>query len=97
MHADMVTLSIQPGKVEEVVGFFRDEATAVFKKQPGFKSAYLLRGSDPNKLVAVGLWETKANAEAYDNSGDSQELNAKAVGLMAGPPVVEGYEVVLQV
>lgn len=98
MHADIVTLPIQPGKLEDAVGVFRDEAAAVFKKQPGFKALYVLRGSDPNKLVAIGLWETKADSETYDNSGDNQELNAKTAGFgfVAGHPVIEGYEVAVQ-
>lgn len=96
MHADIVTLSIQPGKVEEVVGLYRDMVGAVLKQQQGFKTVYLLRGSEPNKLVVVGLWETKANSEAWVNSGDYQELMGKAVGLLAGPPAAEGCEVSFQ-
>ena len=64
MHADIVTLSYKPGKLEGGVGFFRDETVAAVKKQQGFKTLYLLRGSDPNKLITVGLWETKANSDA---------------------------------
>jgi heme-degrading monooxygenase HmoA len=91
-----VTVSIQPGKIEEAVGLCRDVGAAVVKKQQGFKAVYYLRGSDPNKLVVVGLWETKANSEAWQNSEDYQEWRGKLSGVVAGPPAVEVYEVVVQ-
>ncbi len=96
MHADIVTVQIQPGKIEEATTLYRDGAPPV-KKQQGFKAAYLLRGSDPNKLVVFGLWEAKANSEAWQTSADYQEWRAKLVAVVAGPPVVESYEVSLQI
>ncbi len=97
MHADIVTIPIQPGKIEEATTLYRDVGVPILKKQPGFKAVYLLRGSDPNKLVVFSLWEAKANSEAWQNSGDYQEWRAKAAAAVAGPPVAESYEVNLQV
>lgn len=96
MHADILTVSIQPGKGEEAVGLYRDVGAAVDKQQPEFKAVYLLRGSDPNKLVVVGLRETKANSEAWQSSEAYQGWRGQLVGIMAGPPVLEGYEVAAQ-
>ncbi len=96
MHAVIVTLSIQPGKIEEVLGLYRDVGGALLKQQPGFKAINLLRGSDPDKLVAVVLWETKANIEAWENSGDYREYRGKMADVLAGPNAIEGYEVAFQ-
>ena len=97
MHADIVTVQIQLGKIEEATTLYRDVGAPTLRKQPGVKACYLLRGSDPNKLVIFGLWETKANSEAWQNSEDRQQWGAKIAAVVAGPPAVESYEVSLQV
>ena len=56
------------------------------KKPPqGFKEVYLLRGSDPDKLVIAGLWETKANSDAWQNSKAYQEWRGQMAGAVAAP------------
>lgn len=96
MHADIVTVPIQSGKIEEAVGVYRDVVAPLLKKQPGFKTFYMLRGSDPTKYVVVGLWDSKANSEAWENSEAYQGMRDKAGTFIAGPPVVEAYEVAVQ-
>jgi heme-degrading monooxygenase HmoA len=94
MHADIVTIPIQPSKEEEGERFIREVSSVVFRQQQGFKTSFVLRGSDPNKLVLFSLWEEKANSDAWVNSEAYQEYRGKAAGLMAGPPAVDSYEVV---
>ena len=95
MHADIVTLTILPGKMEECLRFSQDVSRVVFRQQPGFKTSFILKGSDPNRLVLFSLWEGKANSDAWVNSEAYQEYMGKvaAAAFMAGPPMVENYEV----
>jgi len=97
MHMDIVTVSIQPGKIEEAVGLYRNVGVVVFRQQQGCKTTFLLRESDPNKLVVVSLWETKANSDAWQNSEAYQGWRSKVNGVLAGPPAVDSYEVVVEV
>ena len=45
-----------------------------------------------DKAIAVGLWETEADAAAVITSGWYQEQIAKLTDVIAGPPVREVYE-----
>ncbi len=97
MHADIVTIPIQPGKMDVIERHFQDVSSVVFRQQQGFRTSFLLRGSDPNKLVLFSLWEEKANSDAWQNSEAFQEYRGKAAGFMAGPPTVDNYEVVFEI
>ncbi len=97
MHARVVTVQIQPGKMDETIGLFRDSVVPAAKAQKGFKGAYLLTNRSTGKGIAVSLWETEADLTAGETSGYYQEQIAKFGQLFAEPPLREAYEVSLQV
>jgi len=97
MHARVVTVQIQSGKIDEAVSIYRDSVVPAAKQQKGFKGAFLLTDPTTSKGLSVTLWETQADLTAGEASGYYQEQVAKFGGVFAMPPVREHYEVSVQV
>ena len=97
MHARVVTVQVQPGKIEETIRIYRDSVVPAAKEQKGFKGAFLLTDPNTGKGVSVTLWETEADLKAGEASGYYQEQIAKFGAVFAAPPAREAYEVSLQV
>lgn len=96
MHAAVNFTQIQPGKMNEAIAIFRDSVVPAASQQQGNRGAILLTDPNTNKAIAVGLWDTEADAAAVITSGWYQEQVAKLTEVIAGPPVREVYEVSAQ-
>ena len=97
MHARVVNVQVQPGKRDEAIGLYRDSVAPAAKQQRGFKSSLLLTDPSTGKGVSITLWETEADMTAGEGSGYFQEQLAKFGAIFAAPPVMEHYEVSVQV
>jgi len=98
MIGRVATFQVQPGKLDEVVGLAK-KALAVMEEQKvkGYKGYLALVDRQANKYVGLQLWETEADATAFATGSLNKELMAPLVGLIAGPPTSEVYEVAIQV
>ena len=97
MHAAVIYFQIQPGKANEAATIFRDSVVPAARQQQGHSRAILLSDPNTDKAIAIGLWETEADAAAVSNSGWYQEQVAKFASVFAGPPVREVYEVTVDI
>ena len=97
MHARVVTVQIQPGKIDEAIGIYGDSVVPAAKQQQGFKGALLLTDPDMGKGISVTLWEAEADMTAGEASGYYQQQIAKFGAVFGAPPVQEHYEVSVQV
>ena len=97
MHAAVIYFQIQPGKTEEAIAIFRDSVVPAARQQQGHRRATLLTDPNTDKAIAIGLWETEADAVAVNTSGWYQVQVAKFASVFAGPPVREVYEVSIEV
>jgi heme-degrading monooxygenase HmoA len=95
MYARIVTVQVQPDKIEEAISIFQNSVIPAAKQQKGFISLMLLTDTDRStgKGISVGLWETEVDLKASEASGYLQEQLAKFGGVFAAPPVQEAYEV----
>ena len=93
MHARVTYVQVQPGKMNEAIAIFRDSVIPAASQQQGNKGGILLTDPSTDKAIAVGLWETEADAAATITSGWYQEEVAKFASVFAEPPVREVYEV----
>ena len=91
MYARVITLQLQPGKLDEVMRLTQDSILPLLKRQ-GIKGGYLVGDRNTGKAVFIGLWESEADATAVDTSGLYQQLVASLGQYLAGPPVREQYE-----
>ena len=97
MHARLSRFGLQPGKLDEAVRVMRTTVLMAAQKQRGYKGGLLLIDPASNKGVAITLWQTKADMTAGETSGYFQEQVKKAADVFAELPVVEHYEVRVQV
>ena len=96
MHAQLVNIQVQPGKVEEAVEIYKESVLPAARGQQGFKDAYLLVDREGNRAVAFSVWETEADLANVASSGFYQEQVAKIAGVLATPPERNVYEVAVQ-
>lgn len=96
MYARLVIAYAKPRMIDEIIKIDRDFVFPAEKKQKGFKSSYIFTNRDTNKGMAISLWETEADAIAWETSGTFRELSMKLMPYFFGVPILEGYEVSLQ-
>jgi heme-degrading monooxygenase HmoA len=96
MHARVISFTVQPGKTDEAIKFFRDYLPKM-KEQKGFKGLFELTNRNTGKWMHITLWNTEADITAAMNTSDYQEALAKMALFFAGPPtMMEQYEVTLK-
>ncbi len=98
MYARVTLAQLQPGQVDELLQFLRDNVVPAAQAQQGFKGLLLLTDETTNKGIALALWETEADLAASESSdGYYTKQLARGAHFFAAPPVREVYQVTLQV
>jgi heme-degrading monooxygenase HmoA len=101
MYARVTLAQLQPGKVDELLHFLRDNVVPAAQAQQGFKGLLLLTHDNTNKGIAIGLWETEADMLASEASEASDGYYAvqlaRGTQFFAASPVRETYQVNIQV
>ena len=95
MYARLVTGTIPPDKLDQAIQLWRDTVLPSVQQQKGFKGVRLLVDRTNGKIASLGLWETEADFQATVAWNQGQV--AKFADLFTLPPVVSGYEVVVEV
>jgi hypothetical protein len=92
MYSRNVTMHLKSRNVAEFTRTIENEVLPVLRKQKGFQDE--LTFVDPNETEALGisLWDSKANADAYDRATYPQVLKALSK-VIDGKPQVRTYDV----
>ena len=93
MYARVVTVQVQPDKLDETINLYEDSVLSAARQQKGFQNGMLLVDRNTGKGVSITLWETEADLAASESSGYFQAQIAKFASLFAGPPTRELYQV----
>ena len=97
MHARVVTIQFQPGKVDEGTQIYRESVLPEARQQRGFKGIIALLDRSTDKFISISLWQTEADAQVSGASSSYLQAQlAKAASLFAAAPVIETYEVAVQ-
>ena len=91
MFARNVTFHLKSNMFSDYTRTFENDTLPLLRKQKGFKDEITL--SNPNSLdvIAISLWDSKANAEAYNTNGYPEVL--RTLGRMIdGTPKVQTFE-----
>jgi hypothetical protein len=91
MFARNVTFHLKSNMFSDYTRTFENDTLPLLRKQRGFKDEITL--SNPNSLdvIAISLWDSKANAEAYNTNGYPEVL--RTLGRMIdGTPRVQTFE-----
>ena len=94
MYVRMTFFQLKSGKMQDLRELYNKEVVPAHKNHKGIRFVHLLESLD-NKDDGISLtaWDTKADLESYERSGDYEKLVAKFKNMYAGEPVLKSYEV----
>jgi len=99
MHARVMIGQVKPEKLREKSGAIRAYQEAIVpaaRQQKGFKDALLFMNPHTGKAISITLWETESDMIESEASAYYQEQIAKVASVLAGPGIVDHYQLNVQ-
>ena len=95
MLVRVLTMRVQPDRVDDWMRYTRDIGFPGMRAQPGCRHiARLHRHGDGNEFQVVTIWDSLADLEAFKASPAMKELSAKAAGLTIPPYAETLYDLI---
>lgn len=92
MFARKVSIHLKPNTLAEFTTTFEQNVVPLLRKQRGFKDEITFASAGSSDVLAISLWDTKQNAEAYDGNAYKDVL--KMLGnVIEGTPKIGATEV----
>ena len=76
MYARNVALHLKPNALSDFTKTFESNVLPILRKQKGFRDEITFAISGGTDVVAISLWDTKENAEAYNTAGYLEVLKS---------------------
>ena len=76
MFARNVAVHLKPNSLAEFTRIFDNEVLPILRKQTGFQDEITFVAPSEIDVVAISLWDTKENAEAYNSAGYPEVLKS---------------------
>ncbi len=93
MFARTVSIHLKSNMLSDYMRSFENDTLPLLRKQKGFKDEITLSNPGSLDVVAISLWENKANAEAYNSNTYPQVLRS-VERFIDGTPKVQTFEAV---
>ena len=93
MFARNVSLRLKPNTLSEFTRIFEKEVIPMLRKQRGFRDEIAFAVPGGLDVVAISLWDTKENAEAYNTAGYPEVLKILDE-VLDGTPKVQVSDVI---
>ena len=93
MFARNVSIHLKSNMLSDYTRTFEKDVLPLLRKQNGFKDEITFAGPGGVDVVAISLWENKADAENYNTNTYPQVLNILA-RFIEGTPQVHTFDVV---
>src|SRR3990170_3246321 len=92
MFARNVTLHLKANSGPEFTRMLETDVLPVLRKQNGFKDEITFVAPNGTEALAISLWESKENADAYGRDAYPAVLQSLPK-VVEGTPEVEAYQV----
>jgi len=92
MFARKVSIHLRPDTLAEFTKILEQEIVPLLHKQPGFKDEIAFAVPGASDVLAISLWDSKQNAEAYD-SGAYKDILKMLKPVVEGVPTIATTEV----
>lgn len=76
MYARNVALHLKPNTLSDFTKTFDSNVLPILRKQKGFRDEITFATTAGTDVVAISLWDTKENAEAYNVKGYPEVLKS---------------------
>jgi heme-degrading monooxygenase HmoA len=93
MFARNVSFRLKSNTYSDYTRTFENQVLPLLRKQKGFKDEITLSNPGSVDVIAISLWESKANAEAYNTTTYPEVLKTLA-RMIDGTPKVQTFEAV---
>lgn len=93
MFARNVSFRLKSNMFSDYTRTFENEILPLLRKQKGFKDEIALSNPNSPDAVAISLWESKVDAEAY-NTNTYPEVLKTLARMIDGTPRVQTFETV---
>jgi heme-degrading monooxygenase HmoA len=93
MFARNVSFQLKSNMYSDYTRTFENEVLPLLRKQKGFKDEIGLSNPGSQHAIAISLWDSKADAEAYNTSTYPQVLKTLEK-FIEGTPRVQTFEAV---
>lgn len=93
MFARSVSIHLKSNMLSDYNRTFERDILPLLRRQKGFTDEITLSNPSNPDVIAISLWENKANAEAYNTNAYPEVLKTFA-GMVDGTPKVQTFEVV---
>jgi len=87
MFARKISIRLKPNTLAEFNQKFEHDVIPLLRQQPGFKDEITLAAPGSQDVLAISLWDTKQNAEAWDSNAYKDVLKMLA-NVIEGTPKV---------
>jgi heme-degrading monooxygenase HmoA len=91
MFARNVSIHLKSNMLSDYTRTFENEILPLLRKQKGFQEEITLTNPNSPDVIAISLWDSKANAEAY-NTSTYPEVLKKCAKMIDGTPKVQTFE-----
>jgi heme-degrading monooxygenase HmoA len=94
MYVRMTFFKVQDGKMGDLRELYNRQVIPAHKNHKGIRFVHLLESlDDSNEGISVTAWDTRADVDAYEKSGDYERLVGMFNTMYAGQPSLRSYEV----
>ena len=93
MFTRNVSFHLKSNMLSDYARTFEKEILPLLRKQKGFKDEITLSNPGSLDVIAISLWESKTNAEAY-NTNIYPEVLKTFARMIDGTPKVQTFEAV---
>ena len=93
MFARSVSIHLKSNMLSDYTRTFEKDVLPLLRKQKGFTDEITLSNATSLDVIALSLWATKADAEAYNNNAYPEVLKTFAT-MIDGMPKVQTFEAV---
>ena len=93
MFARIVSVYLKSNMLSDYTRTFENVVLPLLRKQKGFRDEITLSNPGSLDVIAISLWESKANAETY-NTDTYPEVLRKLARMIDGTPKVQTFEAV---
>jgi heme-degrading monooxygenase HmoA len=94
MFVRMGTFHIKPGTLDALRGRYYADCAPLVHAAEGNVDCYVLEPvEDDAPVVVCTMWQTEADAVAYEASGSAAEVVGRVREFFAGPPELRSYRI----
>ena len=76
MYARNVAVRLKPNTLSDFTETFETNVLPILRRQKGFQDEITFAMPGGTDVIAISLWDTKENAEAYNTSGYPEVLKS---------------------